>query len=96
MRSISSQQEPATPERLRASLMDFVRAEIDDLVLARLRGAGHELLEFLRLAFQHLFACEIASLAVCDAQQPVVGDLGDHGEVLGADEEVGALPAVFG
>lgn len=96
MRSISSQQETPLPERLSASLMNLIRAEIDDLVLARLRGAWHKLPELLRLAFQHLFTREIALFPVGDAQQAVVGNLCDHGEVLRADEEIGALPVELG
>lgn len=95
MRSISRKQEAAQPQTLGTSLMDLVRAKIDHVVLAGLRRARHKLLELLRLSLEHLLAREIAVFAIGDAQQAVVGDLRYHWEVLWADEEVGALPAVL-
>lgn len=95
MRSISRKQEAARPQTVGTSLMDLVRAEIDHGVLAGLGRARHKLLELLGLPLEHLLAREIAVFAVGEAQQAVIGNLRYHWEVLWADEEVGALPAVL-
>ncbi len=76
--------------------MDLVGAEVLDLVLAWLGRPRHKLLELPRLALQHLFAREVALFSVRDAQQAVVGNLGDHGEVVGMQDEVGGYPVELG
>lgn len=58
--------------------MDLIGAEIDDFVLIRLRCAGDKLFELPRLTFPHLICSQAAFFTICNSQQTIICELGDH------------------
>lgn len=95
MGRVCGQQDSPHPEALGTALVDLVRAEVPDIVLARLGRAGNELPVLPRLPLEHLFTREIALFSVRDAEHPIIGDLSDHGEVVRVDDKVGSIPVEF-
>lgn len=78
MGGIGGEQEAADAQLLGAALVDLVGAEVDDLVLVWVGGAGHKGLVFGGQALAHLLVGQVGVFAVCDAEQAVFGQLRNH------------------
>ena len=96
MSGICGQDEAADAEARSTSLLHLVRADVDDLVLARLWSAGEEFLVSPRLSLQVLLVGEPGDFGIADAVQAVIGDLCYHVPVRWVDEIVCVRIPVFG
>jgi hypothetical protein len=95
MSSIGSQQKAADSHRWGESLMDLVRADIDNLVLIWIRSARQKLLELLWLSSQQFFSRQARNVSICDTPKAVLPDPGCHEEMFWMDYEVGVFPTKF-
>lgn len=68
MTGVCYQHEPPYSQLFCASLVNFIGAEVEELVLIRLWCTGNKLLEFPRLAFTHLLHRQADLFAICDSE----------------------------
>lgn len=89
MCGICYQQYLAYAEAGRTSLLQFVRAHTDELVIARLGIAGKNLLIAHGLALHDFLSPQLRIVAICDPPQAIGGNFSGHVPVGGVADEVG-------
>ena len=95
MRGICCENHPSHAEARRTPLLQFIRADVGDAILARLGVAGEDLFILHRLSSDVLLAAQTRRVNVGHPVKAVVRNAGRHVQVGRVHDEVAVPVAVF-